>query len=163
MIAGVHDQRIGNEEQVEFAALGDLRAGGDQRPARIAAPGALVAPAGGMIAGAEPEHAEVHLAFDRGDRGHVWLAPRDMLRRCEGIGLASVARMERQRNPGWAARLFPDFVSRHPGYYPSGAPKMRKIAGPAIRNASSAARHRGALTAASSDSPASGTMAASGR
>ena len=84
MIAGVHDQRIGNEEQVEFAALGDLRAGGDQRPTGIAAPGALVAPAGGMIAGAEPENAEVHLAFDG---GHVWLAPRDMLRHGGGISL----------------------------------------------------------------------------
>jgi hypothetical protein len=44
-----------------------------------------VAPAGGMVAGAEPEHAEVHLAFDG---GHVWLAPRDMLRRCGGISVA---------------------------------------------------------------------------
>src|SRR5579864_7951216 len=32
--------------------------------------------------------------------------------------------------------------------YPSGAPKTRKIAGPAIKNASSAARQRGVLTAA---------------
>src|SRR5258708_36394611 len=47
--------------------------------------------------------------------------------------------------------------------YPSGAPKTRKIAGLAIRKASSAARQRGAWTAATSDSPASGTMAASGR
>jgi hypothetical protein len=79
-----------------------------------------------MVAGAEPEHAEVHLAFDGGHvwlahvwlahvwLAHVWLAPRDMLRRCGGISLASVARMERQRNPGWTARLFPDFVSLHP-------------------------------------------------
>src|SRR5580700_6704036 len=44
-------------------------------------------------------------------------------------------------------------------HYPNGAPKTRKIAGPAIKNASSAPRQRGALTAASSNSLASGTMA----
>jgi hypothetical protein len=43
-----------------------------------------------MVAGAEPEHAKVHLAFDGGHvwLAHVWLAPRDMLRRCGGISLA---------------------------------------------------------------------------
>jgi hypothetical protein len=45
-----------------------------------------------MIAGAEPEHAEVHLAFEGGHRGHAWLAPRDMLRHCGGISLARSSR-----------------------------------------------------------------------
>jgi hypothetical protein len=36
-----------------------------------------------------------------------------MLRHCGGISLASVARIERQRNPGRAAGPFPDFVSTY--------------------------------------------------
>ena len=80
MVARVHRHRIGDEEQIELAALGDLRAFDDDRPAAVACCGAIVAPARRMVAGSEPEYAEVHLAFDGGHRGHVWLAPRDMIR-----------------------------------------------------------------------------------
>ena len=77
MIAGVHDQPIGDEEQIELAALGDLRALQTTGQLAVAGRGALVAPAGEMIAGAEPEHAEMHWRLTG---GHVWLAPRDMIR-----------------------------------------------------------------------------------
>jgi hypothetical protein len=35
--------------------------------------------------------------------------------------VASVARIERQRNPGFSPRLVPDFVSLNPGYACCGA------------------------------------------
>src|SRR5438034_1005687 len=62
MVPGVHDEPVGHEQEVELAALGvpgDLL---DDRQVVVAGRRAVVAPAGGVIAGAEHEHAEVHLA-----------------------------------------------------------------------------------------------------
>src|SRR6266850_3930095 len=61
MIPGVHDEPVGYEQEVELAALGlpgDLL---DDRQIVVAGGRAVVAPSGGVIAGAEHEHAEVHL------------------------------------------------------------------------------------------------------
>jgi hypothetical protein len=65
VIAGVHDEPVGHEQEIELAALGlpgDLL---DDRQVVVAGGGAVVAPARRMIAGAEHEHAEVHLAPHR--------------------------------------------------------------------------------------------------
>src|SRR6266508_2308261 len=62
MVPGVHDQTIGYEQEIELATLGmpgDLL---DDRQVVVAGRRAVVAPSGGVIAGAEHEHAEVHLA-----------------------------------------------------------------------------------------------------
>ena len=62
MVPWVHDEPVGHEQEVELAALGlpgDLL---DDRQVVVAGRRALVAPPGGVIAGAEDEHAEVHLA-----------------------------------------------------------------------------------------------------
>ena len=65
MVPGIHDQAVGDEQQVELAALGlagDLL---DDREVVVAGRRPLVAPAGGVVAGAEDEHAEMHLAPSR--------------------------------------------------------------------------------------------------
>src|SRR5262249_28948265 len=79
VVAGVHHHGVGDEEQVEFSALGDLRARLHHRPAAVARGRPLVAPAGGVVAGPEPEHAEMHLALHcrHGDRSP--LSPRAAL------------------------------------------------------------------------------------
>src|SRR6266540_2813577 len=62
MVPGVHDEPVGHEQEVELATLGvpgDLL---DDRQVVVAGRRAVVAPSGGVIAGAEHEHAEVHLA-----------------------------------------------------------------------------------------------------
>src|SRR5256712_9310230 len=62
MVPGVHDQPVGHEQEVELAALGvpgDLL---DDRQVVVTGCRAVVAPSGGVIAGTEHEHAEVHLA-----------------------------------------------------------------------------------------------------
>src|SRR5206468_950439 len=61
MVPGVHDEPVGHEQKVELATLGlpgDLL---DNRQIVVAGRRAVVAPSGGVIAGAEHEHAEVHL------------------------------------------------------------------------------------------------------
>jgi hypothetical protein len=68
LVAVVHGCRIGDEEQIEFAALGDLRGLGHHRPAAIAGRRALIAPAGSMIPGAQPKYTKVNLPFRRGHR-----------------------------------------------------------------------------------------------
>src|SRR5262249_53141432 len=55
-------ETVGNEEQIELAALGDARAGLQHGPAAAVVPGALHAPTRRVIAGAEPEHGQMHLA-----------------------------------------------------------------------------------------------------
>src|SRR5262249_24994473 len=62
-IARIHGERIGDEKEVELPAFGDSRAGRHDGPAGVAGPGAVVAPAGRVVAGADPEDAEVHLTF----------------------------------------------------------------------------------------------------
>jgi len=57
---------VGDEQQVEFAALGDTGDFLDHREVVIADRGALPAPAGRMVAGAEHKDAEMHLAGCRG-------------------------------------------------------------------------------------------------
>src|SRR5215471_1272727 len=62
MVPGVHDEPVGHEQEVELAALGLPRDLLDDRQVVVAGRRAVVAPSGGMIAGAEHEHAEVHPA-----------------------------------------------------------------------------------------------------
>src|SRR5271154_7034764 len=61
MVSRVHDQPVGNEQKVEFTALGNAGNFGRDRKIVVADRGPIVAPAGGMVAGAEHEHAEMHL------------------------------------------------------------------------------------------------------
>ena len=61
MVPGIHHEPVGHEQEIELAALrlpGDLL---DDRQVVVAGRRAVVAPSGGVIAGAEHEHAEVHL------------------------------------------------------------------------------------------------------
>ena len=74
MVAGIHRQAVGDEEQVEFAALGDARDRLHHRQAAAARGGAFVAPAGRMVAGAEHEHAEMHLTLAIGHDAGVFPA-----------------------------------------------------------------------------------------
>jgi hypothetical protein len=70
MIAGVHDEAVGDEEQVELPALGlagDLL---DEREVVVAGRRALLSPPRGVVAGAENEHPEVHLAPRRTHGDH---------------------------------------------------------------------------------------------
>ena len=59
----------GDEQQVEFAALGDAGDFLDHREVVVADRGVLAAPAGRMVAGAEHKDAEMHLT---GCRGQGW-------------------------------------------------------------------------------------------
>src|SRR5436309_15392705 len=63
MIAGIHRQSVGDEEQVEFPTLGGACDGLHHRKAATAHGGAFGAPSGRMIAGAEHEDAEMHLTL----------------------------------------------------------------------------------------------------
>src|SRR5262249_30359729 len=70
VVSGIHDEAVGHEHQVELAALGlagDLL---DDRQVVVAGRRALVAPSGGVIAGTEHEHAEVHLTSRRRHVAH---------------------------------------------------------------------------------------------
>ncbi len=61
VISGIHDQSVRDEQEVELAALGltgDLL---DDRKVIVAGRGPLISPAGGVVAGAKDEHAEMHL------------------------------------------------------------------------------------------------------
>src|SRR3989442_14531472 len=81
MIPGVHDEPVGYEQEVELAAFGlpgDLL---DDRQIVVAGRRAVVAPSGGVIAGAEHEHAEVHLTLRRHG-----LAPVLARRFCSSLG-----------------------------------------------------------------------------
>jgi hypothetical protein len=72
MVARVHDQPVGNKQQVEFAALGYT---GDllrHRQIEIARRRAVKAPAGRMVAGAEDKNPEMHLT---GGSGHWRYSP----------------------------------------------------------------------------------------
>src|SRR5256712_11606957 len=62
MVPGVHDQPVGHEQEVELAALGVPGALLDDRRVVVTGSRAVVAPPGGVIAGTDHEHAEVHLA-----------------------------------------------------------------------------------------------------
>src|SRR5262249_59647914 len=55
------DEGVGNEQQVELAALGDAGNLLHDRELHMRGKGAVVAPAGGMVAGAEHEPPEMHL------------------------------------------------------------------------------------------------------
>src|SRR6266446_2392656 len=61
MVPGVHDEPVGHEQEVELATLGMLGDLLDDRQVVVAGRRAVVAPSGRVIAGAEHEHAEVHL------------------------------------------------------------------------------------------------------
>src|SRR5262249_54472787 len=66
VISRVHDDGIGDEEQIEFPPLGDLRDGCHHRQAGAGRERAVVAPSGRVVPGAEHEHPEMHLALGRG-------------------------------------------------------------------------------------------------
>ena len=61
MVPGVHDQPVGHEQEVELATLGVMGDLLDDRQVVVAGGRTVVTPSGGVIAGAEHEHAEVHL------------------------------------------------------------------------------------------------------
>ena len=64
VIAGVHRQPVGDEEQVELAAFGDAaRSVFITGRLQLVVNAPSIAPAGRMVAGAEHEHAEMHLAL----------------------------------------------------------------------------------------------------
>src|SRR5262249_50310715 len=63
MIIGCRHQTVGDEEQVKFAALGNADTGFSYRPTTVAVECPVHAPASNMIAGAEPEYGEMHLAL----------------------------------------------------------------------------------------------------
>src|SRR5438046_2271637 len=62
MVAGIHGEAVGHEHEIELAALGLARDFLDDREIVVADRGAFVSPPGGMVAGAEDEDAEMHLA-----------------------------------------------------------------------------------------------------
>ncbi len=68
MVARIHDQPVRHEHQVELAAFGGARNLLDHRQLVVAGRGALVAPAGGVVAGAQHKHAEMHLTLARTHR-----------------------------------------------------------------------------------------------
>ena len=72
-------ETVGDEEQIELAPLCDACAGLRDRPAAIAVGRALHPPARRVIAGAEPEHGQMHLALLR---SHAVLSPSSS--RCRG-------------------------------------------------------------------------------
>jgi hypothetical protein len=61
VVAGIEDQPIGDEDEIELAALGGTGDLLHDRQFAAAGRRALVAPASGVVAGAEHEHAEMHL------------------------------------------------------------------------------------------------------
>ena len=61
VIARVHDEPVGDEQQVEPPPLGDPGDLLDHRQIVVAGGGTRVAPAGGVVPGAEDENAEMHL------------------------------------------------------------------------------------------------------
>src|SRR3989449_10803367 len=65
MVSRVHDEPVGHEQEVELATLGVLGDLLDDRQVVVAGRRAVVTPSGGVIAGAEHEHAEVHLTPPR--------------------------------------------------------------------------------------------------
>ncbi len=73
VVSCVHDQPVGDEQQVEFAALGNAGDFGSDRQIEVADRRPLIPPPGGMVAGAEHEHAEVHLT---GGGTHSLILPR---------------------------------------------------------------------------------------
>src|SRR5207244_255226 len=79
VVAGIHDQAVGDEHEVELAALGLARDLLDDREVVVAGRGALVAPPGGVVAGAEDEDAEMHLTPCR---THWRCSPRRRMCRC---------------------------------------------------------------------------------
>ena len=62
---------IGDEQQVELAALGDAGDLLDDRELHMAGGGALMAPSGRMVAGAEDEHPEMHLPLLRAHAAYL--------------------------------------------------------------------------------------------
>src|ERR1700721_1184200 len=66
MVGGVHRHRVGDEQQVEFARLGDAGDFVHHRQFHVGGEGAVGAPAGHVVAGAEDEDAEMHLTAGRG-------------------------------------------------------------------------------------------------
>jgi hypothetical protein len=67
MVARVHDQPVGNKQQVEFAALGYTGNLLRHRQIKVADRCAVIAPAGRVVTGAEDKNPEMHLT---GGRGH---------------------------------------------------------------------------------------------
>src|SRR4051812_27428826 len=65
MVAGVHHHRVGDEQEIELAALGDARDLLDDRELHVTGRRALPAPSSRVIAGAEDEHPEMHLPLRR--------------------------------------------------------------------------------------------------
>src|SRR5262249_40351773 len=68
------DDGIGDEEQIEFSPLGNLRDGRHYRQAGAGRERAVVAPSGRVVPGAEHEHPEMHLALGRGHVDDLLLA-----------------------------------------------------------------------------------------
>jgi hypothetical protein len=65
VISWVHDEPVGDEQQVEPATLGDAGNLLDDGQLIVAGGGPVVPPAGGMVAGAKDEDAEMHLTVGR--------------------------------------------------------------------------------------------------
>src|SRR5262249_16346385 len=63
MVARVHYQPVRYEQQIEFAAFGGAGDFLDDRQLVVAGGGSIVTPAGGMVAGAKNEDAQMHLTF----------------------------------------------------------------------------------------------------
>ena len=63
---GSIDHRVGDEQQVELAAFGDAGDLLHHRQFHVGGEGAVRAPAGHMVAGAEDEDAQMHLTVGRG-------------------------------------------------------------------------------------------------
>ena len=68
---GSMDHRVGDEQQVELAAFGNAGDLLDDRELHMAGGGALIAPSGRMVAGAEDEDPEMHLPLLRAHAAYL--------------------------------------------------------------------------------------------
>src|SRR5882672_12159308 len=100
MVPGVHDEPIGHEQEVELAALGVVGDLLDDRQVVVAGRCAVVAPSSGVIAGAQHEHAEMHLAPLRRHG-----------RSCLGWSPLLAPRRQRTTSPGWWSMAGTGFLS----------------------------------------------------
>jgi hypothetical protein len=66
MVARVHDQPVGNKQQVEFAAFGNTGDLLGYRQIEVADRRTVIAPAGRVVAGAEDKNPKMHLTVGSG-------------------------------------------------------------------------------------------------